>query len=85
MNHIIEPLAERVCRIIAAHYSVAHDVLTPDTSLVGDLNGDDLDRVELACALEEEFGITLSDEDIERQATVSDVIATVERMGRTAA
>lgn len=42
--------------------------------LDSDLNADSLDKVELVMALEEEFDISISDEDAEKILTVSDLI-----------
>jgi len=42
--------------------------------LIDDLNADSLDMVELVMAMEQEFGISIPDEEAERIKTVGDAI-----------
>lgn len=50
--------------------SVEAAKITPEASFGDDLDADSLDLVELVMALEEEFGITVPEEDLEGIATV---------------
>lgn len=50
-----------------------------DETLLADLGADSLDGVELAMALEDDFGLLFEDGVIEDCTTVGDVIAAVER------
>ena len=50
--------------------SVPEDKVVPDARFAEDLEADSLDLVELVMALEEEFGITVPEEDLEGIATV---------------
>ena len=52
--------------------------LKPGTDLVRDLKADELDKVELVMELEDEFEISIPDEDFEKLNTVRDVTAYVE-------
>ncbi|MGL4461041.1 MAG: acyl carrier protein [Planctomycetia bacterium] len=45
-----------------------------DSSLVDDLGFDSLDAVELLMALEEEFDVTIPEEDVAKLRTIADVI-----------
>jgi acyl carrier protein len=63
---------------IAEQLGVAADEVTPDSSFIEDLGADSLDIVELVMALEEEFGIEISDEDAEKIRTVKDVVNFIE-------
>jgi acyl carrier protein len=47
--------------------------------LQDDLGLDSLTRIDLAVALEEAFGVTISDEDLESFATVGDMLAFLDR------
>ena len=49
-------------------------------SLSADLELDAIDRVSMACALDEAFQIEVPDADVEAWETVSDVTATVARL-----
>jgi acyl carrier protein len=69
---------KRVIEIVIAHMGVDPDQVTPEASFLDDLGGDSLDVVELVMALEDEFGITISDSDIEKIGTVQDAIRYVE-------
>jgi acyl carrier protein len=51
----------------------AEDVV-PEASFVDDLGADSLDQVELIMAMEEEFDISIPDEDAEKIATVKDAL-----------
>lgn len=44
-----------------------------------DLNADSLDAVELSMALEEAFGLTISDEDLMAFVTVKDVVDYIDK------
>ena len=61
---------EKVKHIIVEQLGVDEDGGKPAPSFVDDLGADSLDVVELVMALEEEFGLEISDEDAEKLATV---------------
>ena len=61
---------ERLRKIIADQLGVDEDKVTPDAHFIEDLNADSLDLVELIMAIEEEFGIEISDEDANQLSTV---------------
>ncbi len=69
---------ERVKHIIVDQLSVDEDEVKPEASFVDDLGADSLDVVELVMALEEEFGLEISDEEAEKIATVGQAIAYIE-------
>ena len=50
--------------------SVDPDKVTPDAKFGDDLDADSLDLVELMMVLEEEFGVTVPEEEIEGVKTV---------------
>jgi acyl carrier protein len=63
-----------------------HDVLGMNTEkteadhhLINDMGLDDLDKIELDSALEEEFSITITDMDFENLETFGDVVDMVTR------
>lgn len=53
--------------------------LKADMTLAEDLSMDSLDRVSLALSIEEEFGVDVSDDDVEEMTTVARVVAVIER------
>ena len=70
----MEPVNDRVKKIIVDQLGVEEDLVTPEASFVDDLGADSLDTVELVMALEEEFGVEIPDEDAEKIATVGNAI-----------
>ena len=64
----------RVIEIIVEQLGVGEDEVTPEASFIDDLGADSLDLVELIMAMEEEFGLEISDEEAEKIQTVQDVI-----------
>ena len=67
-------LEEKVKKIIADTLSKGESEIKAESSLTEDLGADSLEIVELAMAMEEEFSIEIPDEDIEKIATVKDII-----------
>lgn len=65
---------ERVINIICDQLNVGKEDVVPEASFVDDLGADSLDQVELIMAMEEEFDVSISDEDAEKIATVKDAI-----------
>ena len=65
---------EKVKSIIADQLSVDEAQVKPEASFINDLGADSLDTVELIMALEEEFGIEISDEEAEKIQTVQAAI-----------
>jgi acyl carrier protein len=65
---------DRLKKIIAKELSVSEEEVTPDASFIDDLNADSLDLVELIMALEEEFGVKITDEEADKIKTVRDAM-----------
>lgn len=61
---------ERVKTIVVEQLGVEASMVTPEASFVEDLGADSLDTLDLVMALEEEFSITITDEDAEEILTV---------------
>lgn len=68
------PKSQRVKEIISEQLGVEANQITPEASMTDDLGADSLDQVELVMALEEEFNVTISDDDADKIATVQDAI-----------
>ena len=67
-------IAEKIKKIISEQLNVSEEDVVPGASFVDDLGADSLDQVELIMAMEEEFDLSISDEDAEKIATVQNAI-----------
>jgi len=65
----------KVVEIVKDKLGIEDDKITDDAKYVEDLGADSLSLVDVAMALEDEFGMKIPDEDIEKITTVG---ATVE-------
>ena len=75
----MEPVADRVKKIIVDQLGVEEETVTAEASFVDDLGADSLDTVELVMALEEEFGIEIPDEDAEKITRVREATDYIEK------
>jgi acyl carrier protein len=69
---------ERVIEIVSEQMGVAKDQITRESSFINDLGADSLDTVELVMEFEEEFDITIPDEEAEKIQTVGQAVDYIE-------
>jgi len=67
-------LEEKVIDIIMEQLEVTKEECVPEASFIDDLGADSLDIVELIMEMEENFGIQIADEELEKIRTIQDVI-----------
>ena len=65
---------EKVIGIVSEQLGVPKEEVTRESSFVDDLKADSLDVVELVMEFEDEFGITIPDDDYDKIKTVGDAI-----------
>ena len=65
---------EKVKQMIAEQLSADESTLTEETSFKDDLGADSLDLFQLVMAMEDEFTVEIPSEDLEKLATVGDVM-----------
>ncbi len=69
---------DKVVGIIREQLGQDKDAITDETHFINDLGADSLDTVELVMELEDEFGISISDEEAEKIQTVGDAVKYIE-------
>ena len=69
---------EKLKEIIVDQLNVEPDLITEDTDIMADLSADSLDVVEMIVELENEFNLTIDDEEVAGFKTVGDMVAYVE-------
>jgi acyl carrier protein len=67
-------IEERVIKIVCDQMGATPDKVTRETSFINDLGADSLDTVELVMEFEDEFEISIPDEDAEKIQTVGNAI-----------
>jgi acyl carrier protein len=72
---------EKVVGIVSEQLSVPKEEIARESSFVDDLKADSLDVVELVMEFEDEFEITIPDDDYEKIRTVGDAIDYIEDKG----
>jgi len=73
------PLDQQVLELISSQADIPQDQLSLDSDFEADLGFDSLEQVEFIMAVEERFGITVSDEDASEIKTARQAIDAIER------
>ena len=71
-------VADTVIELISKQLNRPAEEITCDKEIVKDLGADSLDVVEMLMSLEEEFNITVPEEDAVNIKTVGDIIKLIE-------
>ena len=71
-------ILEKIRDVLSQQFDVAADSINEDTNVVDDLGADSLDVVELIMSLEDEFGLSISDEEAAELSTVGKIIEYIE-------
>ena len=69
---------EKIRSIIAEQLDLDEETITMDSDCVEDLGADSLDMVDLVMSFEDEFGIEVPDEAVEKVKTVGDIVRYIE-------
>lgn len=65
---------DSVKKLIARELGVEEETIKPESKISEDLGADSLDVVELILGIEEEFKISIPDEDAQKISTVQDIV-----------
>jgi acyl carrier protein len=66
----VQAVEQKVIDIISEQMGVDKAEISRETSFINDLNADSLDTVELVMEFEDEFGMSIPDEEAEKIQTV---------------
>ncbi len=69
---------DRVREIISSQLDVEEDSITMDSDILEDFGADSLDLVDLVMSFEDEFGVEVPDDEVEKFHTVGDVVKYLE-------
>lgn len=69
-----EEIFEKLRLILIDQLKVDEEKITLEATFIDDLDADSLEMVDLIIAIEEEFHISVSDEDAEKIKTVADAV-----------
>ena len=67
-------MLEKIQELVADGLGVEAEKVVPEASFKEDLGADSLDLFELVMSLEDEFGVSIPTEDLEKVETVQDVM-----------
>ena len=67
-------MSEKMKSIIAEQLNIDASEITLESSFKDDLNADSLDLFEMVMALEDNYGVAIPSEDLEKLLTVGDVV-----------
>ncbi len=70
----VKEIEQKVIDIISEQMGVDKSEITRETSFINDLNADSLDTVELVMEFEDEFDMSIPDEEAEKIQTVGAAI-----------
>lgn len=73
-------MLEQIRTLIANQLNLPLEKVQEDSKIIEDLGADSLDIVEMLMTLEEEFGISLSDEQATQMKTVKDIYNIINKL-----
>jgi len=79
----VQAIENKVIEIISEQMGVDKSEITRETSFINDLNADSLDTVELVMEFEDEFDMSIPDEEAEKIQTVGAVIDYIINIAQT--
>lgn len=69
---------EKIKKILSEQFEINEGLITLESNLVDDLGANSLDFVDIAMSIEDEFGIEVPEELVEKISTVGDIVNFVE-------
>ncbi len=75
----MENTLEKISALIASQLGIDKASVTADKEIIKDFGADSLDIVEMLMGLEEEYGITISEDEAASIKTVGDIVALIDK------
>lgn len=76
----MESIEKAIMEIVSEHlFGKIDQPINLTDKLEDDLGADSLDRIEITMHIEDDFGIEIPDEDMDRMITIQDIIDYVEK------
>lgn len=73
-------MEKKIIELIASKLGKKVEEVKLTSCLIKDLGADSLDIVELIMEFEDEFGITLPDEDVAKMETIQDIVTYIDNL-----
>ncbi|ANQ54390.1 acyl carrier protein [Thermosipho affectus] len=73
-----EELLRQVSKILAEKLDVPIEDIDESSNIIDDLGADSLDVVDLVMILEDEYGVKIEDDELERIVTIEDLLNILE-------
>ena len=73
---------EKVRDMLAKQLNLSADQIKPESDVVKDLGADSLDVVELLISLEDDYGVSIPEDDIVNVKTVQDIVDMIENLNK---
>ncbi|HIY45432.1 MAG TPA: acyl carrier protein [Candidatus Borkfalkia excrementipullorum] len=73
---------EKVRDMLAKQLNLSAEQIKPESDVVKDLGADSLDVVELLISLEDDYGISIPEDDIVNVKTVQDIVDMIEKLNK---
>lgn len=73
-------IIDKVIDLIAEQLGIEKTKINKDSLIIDDLGADSLDVIEMLMTLEDEYGITIPDDQISQVKTIDDVAKLIEKI-----
>ena len=73
---------EKIRDMLAKQLNLPAEKITLESDVVKDLGADSLDVVELLISLEDDYGISIPEDDIVNVKTVKDIVEMIEKLNK---
>lgn len=75
-------MINKIIEIIEEELDTNGKVITENTKIVEDLGADSLDKAEIMIAIQEEFNISVNEEEIAKISTLKDIVDYINKNGK---